>query len=87
MHVGCQVKHTLLVFGFCNNISKTQDALIMWFVHNLMQMCITHKTIVPYAHAWFAADFFPSKFNVIQQTMDRSHAVILDSKVKDTELT
>jgi len=26
MHVGCQVKHTLLVFGFCNNMSKTQDA-------------------------------------------------------------
>ena len=26
MHVGCQVKHTLLVFVFCNNMSKTQDA-------------------------------------------------------------
>ena len=26
MHVGCQVKHTLFVFGFYNNMSKTKDA-------------------------------------------------------------
>ena len=60
---------------------------IMWFVHNLMQMCITHTTFVPYAHAWLAAEFFPPEFDVIQQTMDSSHAVILDSKFKDNELT
>jgi len=26
MHVGCQVKHTLFVFEFYNNMSKTKDA-------------------------------------------------------------
>ena len=26
MHVGCQMKHTLFVFGFYNNMPKTQDA-------------------------------------------------------------